>query len=184
MNYTVCKISDSPQLMEKTASILHSTFKKMGQAAWSTYEAALKEVEECIQKPNIALGLQVDGKLVGWVGIRPMYEKVWELHPLVVESQSQKMGHGRELVKQIELLAKREGLIGLVLGTDDETSSTSLSQGDLTKANLFSEIRGIKNLADHPFEFYEKCGFSIVGVIPNANGKHKPDIWMWKNLEQ
>ncbi|HII3367322.1 TPA: aminoglycoside N-acetyltransferase AAC(6')-Ia, partial [Klebsiella michiganensis] len=21
-----------------------------------------------------------------------------------------------------------------------------------------------------------------VGIIPNANGKNKPDIWMWKSL--
>ncbi|ENY3597990.1 aminoglycoside N-acetyltransferase AAC(6')-Ia, partial [Acinetobacter baumannii] len=29
---------------------------------------------------------------------------------------------------------------------------------------------------------YKKCGYMIVGIIPNANGKRKPDIWMWKDI--
>ncbi|EPU1074472.1 aminoglycoside N-acetyltransferase AAC(6')-Ia, partial [Klebsiella pneumoniae] len=40
----------------------------------------------------------------------------------------------------------------------------------------------IKNIKNHPYEFYQKCGYSIVGVIPDANGKRKPDIWMWKKI--
>jgi aminoglycoside 6'-N-acetyltransferase I len=183
MDDAVCSIDDSPELIENAAAMLHATFKNLGKNAWPTYESALVEVQECIQKPNIAIGLRAHGKLLGWVGIRPMYEKVWELHPLVVESQYQKKGYGRELVKQIECLAKNMGLTGLVLGTDDENFSTSLAQSDLTKENIFSEMTNIKNIKNHPYEFYEKCGYSIVGVIPNANGKHKPDIWMWKNLE-
>lgn len=183
MNYEICTLGDSRELIENAASILHSTFKRLGQGAWPTYESALIEVEACIQEPNIAVGLRDGGKLVGWIGIRPMYEKVWELHPLVVDSHHQKQGYGRELIKQIELVAKKMGLLGLVLGTDDETFSTSLSQSEITKENIFSEIMSIKNLNKHPYEFYEKCGYSIVGVIPNANGRHKPDIWMWKKLD-
>jgi hypothetical protein len=40
----------------------------------------------------------------------------------------------------------------------------------------------IKNLHRHPFEFYQKAGFSIVGVVPDANGPGKPDILMAKRL--
>jgi aminoglycoside 6'-N-acetyltransferase I len=29
--------------------------------------------------------------------------------------------------------------------------------------------------AGHPYEFYMKIGFSIVGVMPDANGVGKPD---------
>ena len=183
MEYTVCNISDSLQLKENAARILYSTFEKMGISGWSTYKSAIIEVEDCIQEPNIAIGLQTNGKLVGWIGIRPMYEKVWELHPLVVEVQSQKNGYGQRLIKEIEVVARKKGLIGLVLGTDDDNFRTSLSQNELTKQNIFSEIMSIKNINNHPFEFYEKCGYSIIGAIPNASGKNKPDIWMWKNLE-
>jgi hypothetical protein len=32
-------------------------------------------------------------------------------------------------------------------------------------------------------EFYQKLGYVIVGVIPDANGFGKPDIFMAKRLE-
>ncbi|GHV52380.1 hypothetical protein AGMMS49579_09530 [Spirochaetia bacterium] len=78
--------------------------------------------------------------------------------------------------------AKKAGIIGIVLGTDDETNSTSLSACSLTGENIFSEISNIRNRKNHPYEFYKKCGYSIIGAIPNANGINKPDIWMWKNI--
>lgn len=38
----------------------------------------------------------------------------------------------------------------------------------------------IKNLRQHPDEFAQICGFVIVGVMPDANGLGKPDIYMAK----
>jgi aminoglycoside 6'-N-acetyltransferase I len=38
----------------------------------------------------------------------------------------------------------------------------------------------MKNLRGHPYGFYQKLGFSIVGVMPDANGFGKPDIYMAK----
>jgi aminoglycoside 6'-N-acetyltransferase I len=46
--------------------------------------------------------------------------------------------------------------------------------------NVFEHIATIKNLHGHPYEFYQKCGFVIVGVVPDANGPGKPDIYMAK----
>jgi hypothetical protein len=40
----------------------------------------------------------------------------------------------------------------------------------------------IQNLARHPFEFYRKVGFAIVGLLPDANGFGKPDIFMAKRV--
>ena len=40
----------------------------------------------------------------------------------------------------------------------------------------------IKNLKGHPYEFYQKVGFVLVGVIPDANGPGKPDIVMAKRV--
>ena len=53
--------------------------------------------------PNICIVLCDDGELLGWVGLRPMYEPPWELHSLVVSSHRQK-----------------SGVIGIALGTDEE----------------------------------------------------------------
>jgi hypothetical protein len=40
----------------------------------------------------------------------------------------------------------------------------------------------IQNLGHHPFEFYRKVGFTIVGLLPDANGFGKPDIFMAKRI--
>lgn len=43
-------------------------------------------------------------------------------------------------------------------------------------------IASIRNLGGHPYEFYQRCGFTIVGVLPDASGPGKPDIFMAKRL--
>jgi aminoglycoside 6'-N-acetyltransferase I len=108
--------------------------------------------------------------------------KTWELHPLVIDKQYQNKGIGKLLLKRIEEKAKEKDIIGILLGTDDEMNRTSLSQHEITESNIFDEILNITNLKRHPYEFYQKCGYTIIGIIPNANGLNKPDIWMWKNL--
>jgi len=40
----------------------------------------------------------------------------------------------------------------------------------------------IQNIGGHPYKFYEKTGYKIVGVFPDANGVGKPDIWMAKRV--
>lgn len=175
-------LTGEPSLHDEAATLLMDSFLARGIAAWPNLDSARQEVEECIAAPNLCLGLLVEGKLAGWVGLRPMYDKTWELHPLVVAPAFQGYGVGRTLIKALELRAKAKGLIGIVLGTDDELFESSLSQSDLNGGNVLSELSRMTNRNRHPFEFYQKCGYSVVGAIPNANGKNKPDILMWKDL--
>jgi aminoglycoside 6'-N-acetyltransferase I len=58
---------------------------------------------------------------------------------------------------------------------------TSLANVDLYP-DIFDHLKQIKNLKNHPFGFYQKQGYTIVGVIPDANGIGKPDIIMAKRL--
>jgi aminoglycoside 6'-N-acetyltransferase I len=41
----------------------------------------------------------------------------------------------------------------------------------------------IQSIRRHPFAFYRKLGYALVGVVPDANGSGKPDILMAKKVK-
>lgn len=123
-----------------------------------------------------------NGMVLGWVGAIPDYDgNVWEIHPLAVRLDVQRGGLGRLLLADIEARAAEHGVTTLYLGTDDEDGRTSLTDLDPYPDALIA-LAGIKNVGDHPFEFYQKCGFVIVGMLPDTNGPGKPDIFMAKRV--
>jgi aminoglycoside 6'-N-acetyltransferase I len=75
---------------------------------------------------------------------------------------------------------QRDGLT-ILLGSDDEDRMTTLSGVDLYP-DVWPHVANIRNLRGHPYEFYQKCGFAIVGVVPDASGFGKPDILMVKRV--
>ncbi|MCB0127498.1 MAG: GNAT family N-acetyltransferase, partial [Caldilineaceae bacterium] len=107
---------------------------------------------------------------------------VWELHPLVVDPQHQRTGIGRALIADLEEQVGQQGGLTITLGTDDEFGQTSLSGIDLYP-DIGHHMQTIHNLHGHPFEFYQKCGFVISGLVPDANGYGKPDIIMAKRVQ-
>jgi len=126
--------------------------------------------------------LDENSNVLGWIGGLPEYDGlVWELHPLVVRSDVRKFGIGKALVVDLEAQVKLRGGLTIMLGTDDEDGMTSLANVNLYD-NLPDKIASIRNLKGHPYEFYQKCGYSIIGVIPDANGRGKPDILMAKQV--
>jgi aminoglycoside 6'-N-acetyltransferase I len=129
---------------------------------------------------RIALGR--DGDVLGWIGGIAEYDgRVWELHPLVVAPMYQGMGIGRALVLDFELRVGERGGLTILLGTDDQDGMTTLSGVDLF-SHPWRRIQAIENLKRHPYEFYERLGYAIVGVVPDANGRGKPDILMAKKI--
>ena len=126
--------------------------------------------------------LVVSLAVLGLIGGRPQYEgHVWELHPLAVHPEHQQRGIGRALVADLEERVRERGALTLWLGTDDEGGQTTLSTVDLYPDPL-EHLARIRNLRGHPYEFYQKVGFVIVGVVPDANGWGKPDILMAKRV--
>ena len=121
--------------------------------------------------------------VLGWIGGINQYNgKVWELHPLVVKKEYRKKNIGTALVKDFEGQVKKRGGLTVWLGTDDEKNKTSLSGVNLYD-DIWDHIKNIKNYKDHPYEFYQKIGYCIIGVMPDANGVGKPDIYMAKRIE-
>ena len=106
---------------------------------------------------------------------------VWELHPLAVRPDYQRKGIGRALVTDLADRVRERGGHTIRVGTDDEDNMTTLGGMDLYP-DVLEHLAKIRNLRGHPYEFYQKCGFVIVGVIPDANGPGKPDILMTKRV--
>jgi aminoglycoside 6'-N-acetyltransferase I len=151
--------------------------------SWQIPEEASAEVEESLVEGRISrVACDESGAILGWIGGFSSYDgNVWELHPLVVATAHQRKGIGRALVSDFEDQARARGGITVWLGSDDEDGRTSLSGRNLYP-DVWKQIAGIRNLRDHPYEFYQKVGYVIVGVVPDANGPGKPDILMAKSL--
>ncbi len=165
--------------------LLVEGFKEHWPDAWPDMESALQEVREFSQADRISrVAVDPDGTVLGWIGGISAYEgNVWELHPLVVRPDRQGQGIGRALVADLEERVRERGGITIFLGTDDEDNMTSLAGVDLYP-NVLEHTANVRNLRGHPYEFYQKLGFVIVGVVPDANGPGKPDILMAKRVER
>lgn len=175
----------NPEFIQQTAEILVAGFRDHWPNAWSTLEDALQEVKESLEDGRISrIAVNEDDQVLGWVGgIREYEGHAWQLHPLVVHPDHRGKGIGRALVTDLEAIVRLRQGTTIYLGTDDEDSMTSLSDKDLYP-DVFEHISRIKNIKGHPYEFYQKLGFSIVGVIPDANGLGKPDILMAKRVSK
>ncbi|HEY6138417.1 MAG TPA: GNAT family N-acetyltransferase [Thermoanaerobaculia bacterium] len=161
-------------LVDDAAQLLVDTFE-----SWPTLAVAREEVE-LVLRDGFAFAAVDAGALVGWIGGLPEYDgNVWELHPLVVRRDARHRGIGRRLVEAFESEARVRGAFTATLGTDDVDGSTSMANVD-----LYGDIPGhIRELSgSHPFLFYQKLGYVVTGVMPDANGPGKPDIYMSKRL--
>lgn len=173
---------DDEAAIRQIATLLIEGFKEHWPEAWPNMQDALETVRESFGADRISRAA-VDGEVVvGWIGGISQYDgNVWELHPLVVRRDQQRRGIGRALVLDLEDRVRERGGLTIWLGTDDEDNMTTLAGVDLYP-NVFEHIAGIRNLRGHPYEFYQKLGFVIAGVLPDANGPGKPDIYMAKRV--
>lgn len=172
-------LADQPAaILDQAAGLLHDSFNH--PSGWPTLAGAREEVDG-ILRAGFARALVEDGTLLGWIGGLPEYGgRVWELHPIVVRPDRRRQGLGRALVAAFEAEARARDAFTATLGTDDDAGMTSLADAD-----LYPDIpRHIAELRDlgrgHPFLFYRKLGYVVTGVMPDANGRGRPDIYMSK----
>lgn len=174
------------QRCAQAAQLLYEGFQEHWPDAWPTLQAARDEIAECTTDDRICRGAVCagTGELLGFVGAISSYRgRVWEVHPLVVATPWRGQGIGRLLVADLEVQVAARGGITLWVGSDDEAGMTSLGGVDLYPDPL-EHLRRIRNLSRHPFEFYCKLGFVPTGVLPDANGFGKPDIFLAKRIGQ
>ena len=176
--------TQSNQTREQAAALLVDGFHE--PHGWPTLTASREEVANVICQ-GFARAILETKTLVGWVGgiPNPGYEgQVWELHPIAVRQEHRRRGVGRALVDAFESEARRRGALTATLGTDDHTGMTSLAGVDLY-GDVPGHIAEIRDLGrGHSFLFYRKLGYVVTGVMPDANGPGKPDIYMSKSLRR
>ena len=82
--------------IQRCAELLVEGFREQSPSAWPDLPTALEEVRECLEPDKITrVAVDERGMILGWVGARHNYAKVWELHPLVVRPDRQRQGIGR-----------------------------------------------------------------------------------------
>jgi aminoglycoside 6'-N-acetyltransferase I len=169
--------------LKQVANIFYQSFKEMWPQICPNLEAARQEVERCANPENInRIAVDEADEVLGWVGAELDYDgHAWCLYNLSVHPDFRTQGIGRALVTDLEKLVRAQNAITLYLGTDDTLGMTSIGNKELYP-NVLEHISTIQNLRRHPYEFYQKLGFTIVGIIPHANGWGKPDIFMAKQL--
>jgi aminoglycoside 6'-N-acetyltransferase I len=175
----------SAELIGCAAEILVKAFRENWPDAWPDLASAEREVADCLAPDRAACRGAFDestGALLGWIGATPIYDgRVWEIHPLAVDPDFQRQGVGTALVRDLERLAAKAGVLTLWLGSDDENAMTSLAGADLYPDPL-AHLAALRDRKGHPFAFYRKLGFALAGVLPDANGLGKPDIFMAKRV--
>jgi aminoglycoside 6'-N-acetyltransferase I len=184
MDFSITDLDPGDEIaVQQTAGVLAAAFP--GHAEWSHMETALQEVIRSLAPPRLSRVAQsANGSVLGWIGAVPLYAgNVWEIHLLAVHPACRKRGIGRALVEDITGLARGRGGLSLWVGADDEDNRTSLGGADLYPHPL-EKLAAIQSLPlhQHPFVFYQKLGFVLAGVLPDANGRGKPDIFLVKRL--
>jgi len=174
--------ADDKEIIDQTARLLIEAFRHRS-AAWPDVASALPEVQESLGPGRVSLvAIGPDSRVVGWVGGQPHYDgRVWELHPLCVAESLRRQGIGRELVEALEQEVASRGGITLWLGADDEDFETSLGGIDLYN-DLPASLGSFTYREGYPYPFYSSVGFRLIGVMPDANGPGKPDIYMAKRV--
>jgi len=165
--------------IEQTAQLLQECFSE-----WlPTLAIAREELRECLAPENAVTLAALDGdSVIGSVCLlEPTYDgRVFELHMLAVKAAYRRRGVGSALVRALEDIARQQGGITLWLGSDDDGFVTSLGGTDLYES-LPQKMQDFLPVS-HPAAFYLKQGFRLVGVMPDANGIGKPDIFFAKRL--
>lgn len=171
--------------LRQTAAILLEAFADRAPE-WQDLPACERYVRESLSQAKPArvnlVALDERGDVLGYIGGTDEGNVfLWELDPLAVRRDRQGQGIGRALIAALEQRARAAGAVTLWLGTDDWDQLTSIGGIDLYP-DVLEHLARLENLADHPFDFYRKVGFTVIGTIPDANGPGKPDILMAKPL--
>jgi len=156
-------------LREQAAELLVEAFPH--DNGWPTIEAAREEIDEALVPERRCLAAIDGDKLLGWVAALPNYRgRVWEMHPLVVRADARGRSIGRALVRELERVVAAQGGLTMWVGTDDDLGVTNLAGVDVYPTPL-DRLRELQVPATHPIGFYQRIGYALCAIVPDANGR-------------
>ena len=149
-----------------------------------TPERARAEIARVAAGPGVCRVLLEGDVPRGWAGAAPCADTAWELHPLLVDPARHGGGFGRRLVADVERLAAAAGALTMDLSTSDATGATTLGGVDLYPDPLgaLARLDVLDPETGHAFRFWQKVGYAVVGVLPDAEGRGVPSIRLAKPL--
>lgn len=166
----------------EAARILREALARLPSGYQAPGEAEAEVALRCAQEEWLGFAAIEGDRLVGWVGAIQTYDHGWELHPLVVAPDRQRRGIGSALMEALEERARRDGVLTLFLGSDDDYGGTTLFGRDLW-SDIVGHAGAIEATAQgHALTFYRRHGYQIVGLLPDVNGRGRPDILLAKRL--
>jgi len=166
--------------IEQAASVLIEALREFS-TGWGDLDSARVETQTFLTSERLAFLALEDDVTVGWIGGIRHTGDLWELHPLVVLPEWQSKGIGTQLVLRLEAEARKEGVTTIWLGTDDDFGGTNLYGRELYP-DVLQQLATLRAISKHPFTFYQRIGYTVAGVIPDASGPGKPDILMVKRI--
>jgi len=172
----------APARHADAAGILRDALAHLPSAYNAPGEAEAEVASRCADDEWLGYAA-IDGeRLVGWIGAIRAYSHGWEIHPLVVAPDRQRRGLGSALLAALEDRARREGVLTLFLGSDDDYGGTSQFGRDLWP-DVASHVAATEATArGHALTFYRRHGYEVVGLLPDVNGAGRPDILLAKRL--
>ncbi len=143
--------------------------------------AAREMILSFIRGENLLYVAIDQDEIIGFAGaLKRQYSTAYELHMMVIKPAHRFRGVGTRLLDILEDKLRARKVLTMFLGSDDEGCKTSLSQTNLYE-NTLDKLATIEAIG-HPFLFYQKQGYKVVGVLPDAHGEGRPDILMAKRL--
>ena len=166
--------------IDRLARISYEAFKENAPDWIPTVALARAQVCRATQQPHLSYVALQDGKAMGWIGLIPG-KHVWEIHPLAVALSAQYQGIGQQLVEHAASIARAQGALTLFASTGDEVGTTNLYGQDLY-SDPAGAIANLQATGRNPFKFWQKAGFRIVGLLPDAEGRGRPSIHLARRL--
>jgi aminoglycoside 6'-N-acetyltransferase I len=162
--------------IDAVASLLFAGFADLSPTYLPTIELAREAVFETFGDEHVSrIALDEYHQVAGFIAGGPSYGRVWEMHPLVVSAAHRRRGVARELVSDLARIAAARGALTLFASTSDESNRTSLYGADLYHDPL-GALYQLRSTREHPNDFYLRLGFTLVGVLPDAEGHGQPSI--------